>query len=115
MMLYLLIVVAGATLTAAAIGILVVAWGIRREDAWLSMGSPSPDRLTGAIRRLNGLYTLGIAAPSDDAPPFWSSAEDQWPHRSSGRSTFPYPGTDFPAPGSVIDDPAVLPRTTEPV
>jgi hypothetical protein len=69
MMFGLIIAISAAAFGAATAVILLVAWGIRREDAWLTMGSPAPDRITRSVRRLNGLYTLGIAAPGEDQQP----------------------------------------------
>jgi hypothetical protein len=99
MMLGLIIAITAAAFGAVVTVILLVAWGIRREDAWLTMGSPAPDRLTSAVRRLNGLYTLGISAPGEDQRPAPSS-------KASFRLT-----------GHIDYDPDPLPhpRTTEPV
>jgi hypothetical protein len=97
-MLGLLIAIVAAAFGAVVTVILLVAWGIRREDAWLTMGSPPPDRLTRVVRRMTGLYTLGIAAPGQDQPPS-PPGHPSFTTRHTDPGPFPHP----------------TPRTTEPV
>ncbi|HEY1915000.1 MAG TPA: hypothetical protein VGH27_05420 [Streptosporangiaceae bacterium] len=107
MMLGLLIAIIAATFGVVITIVLLVAWGIRREDAWLTMGSPAPDRLTHAVRRLNGLYTLGIAAPGQDQSPGTSS-----------KASFTVPSHIDYDSGALLHSDTLShpdPRTTEPV
>jgi hypothetical protein len=97
MMLGLIIAITAATFGGVVTVILLVARGIRREDAWLTIGAPAPDRLTHAVRRLTGLYTLGIAAPGQDQPPGSSST------------------ASFTVTGRIDDDPGTLPHPGHPV
>lgn len=62
----LLIVFAAAAFGAVAAVILLVAWAIRREDACLTMVGPAPSRAAHFVRRLLGLYAIGVASPGQD-------------------------------------------------
>ena len=104
MMLGLIIAITAATFGGVVTVILLVAWGIRREDAWLTMGSPAPDRLTHIVRRLNGLYTLGIDAPGQGQSP-----------GSSSKANFTLTGRIDYDPGTLTHPDSPAPRTTEPV
>jgi len=86
----LIVIAAAAAMTMAAV-ILLVAWAVRREDAYLTMADPAPGRAAHFVRRLLGLYAIGVASPG----------QDQHTPRDGGPAPWPDPGdlpADWPGP-----------------
>ena len=62
----LLIVIAIVITGSVAAVVALVAWAIRREDTYLTMVDPAPGRAAHFVRRLVGLYAIGVASPGQD-------------------------------------------------
>lgn len=81
----LLIVIAAAAFGAVAAVILLVAWAVRREDAYLTMADPPAGPLTLAVRRLLGLHAKGITGPARPGTTATTREEPGPVPRTSGR------------------------------